>query len=673
MQSESKVAGERLFTFAIIADSHVTEEEASAIGGYDVDTVRLGAARSRYVVQALNRLAPDFVVHLGDITHPEPGTPAYEDSAGRFHRVYDDLVCPLYLVPGNHDIGEKAFPGEPLFEQHAQSTVNEAMIAEYERHFQTQYFSFEHDDCLFVVMNGMIVNSGLACEDEQRVWLEDLFTANRDRRIFLFSHYPPYLSHADEPSHYDATDEPGRSWLLGLLEQHQVEAYWAGHVHNFFFNLHGATSCYVLPSICFLRHDYHELFRVAPGMKQGRHDGAKLGYAVIEVYGNGHLHHVVRTHGRSLEPDETLPATSNDLPMVHGLAPREQAVGLYLRQPWCDSADIPTPWGLDAFRRKRIRNDYPLMALWEMGVRDLRVPLDDLADPKTRERMTELAALGHRFTAYSFGLPKGGARDALRNHGDVLAAWEVVAPTDSIAGLLAGIRDLKGEILVYFNAGRVFAESFSSSHGLMADERGTVEAVLALDGARAAIDGVVFGISRDEAPAQTIETARRSVEGLGVMASVHVQFAHRKPLDPDETERADANRIAESVVGALAHGDVTVFLDNFTGIDRGYYFNGGLVDRLYNPLDGARIVRHLHAAIETSCTIEVVSDDQDFRVVQIWIGDGQGALLLPKASSDFGPLPTDLSREVGRWIDLASGEDAPARLAGPTLVLHDNR
>ena len=672
MRAESGVAGERLFTFAIIADSHVTEEEASAIGGYDVDTVRLGAARSRYVVQELNRLAPDFVVHLGDITHPEPGTPAYEDSAARFHRVYDELACPLYLVPGNHDIGEKAFPGEPLFEQHAQRTVNDAMIAEYESHFQAQYFSFGHEDCLFVVINGMIVNSGLPCEDEQRIWLEDLLTANRDRRIFVFSHYPPYLSHADEPGHYDATDEPGRSWLLGLLDRHGVEGFWAGHVHNFFFNRHGATSCYVLPSICFLRHDYHELFRIAPGMKQGRHDGAKLGYAVVDVHSDGHLHHVVRTHGRALEPDETLPATSNDLPMVHGLAPREQAVGLYLRQPWCDSADIPTPWGLDAFRRKRIRNDYPLMALWEMGVRDLRVPLDDLADPATRERMAELAALGHRFTAYSYGLPKGGAQDALRDHGSILAAWEVIAPTVGVADLLAGIADLKGDVPVYFNAGRVFAESFSSSHGLQADERGVVEAVLALDGARAAIDGVVFGVARSESPAQTIQTACRSIEGLGVRAAVHVQFAHRKPMKPDEAEREDANRIAESVVGALTHGDVTVFLDNFTGIDRGYYFSGGLVDRLYNPLDGARIVRHLQAAMDGDCTLEAVSEGEAFRALQLRAGDGQRTLLLPRLGSETGTLPAGLSRGVGRWIDLASGEDAPANLAGPVLVVHDN-
>ena len=107
------VTGEHLFTFAIIADSHVTEAEATAIGGYDIDTVKLAAARSRLVVHQLNRLAPDFVVHLGDITHPEPGSPAYEDSAGGFHRIYEDLKCPLYWVAGNHDIGEKAFPGEP--------------------------------------------------------------------------------------------------------------------------------------------------------------------------------------------------------------------------------------------------------------------------------------------------------------------------------------------------------------------------------------------------------------------------------------------------------------------------------------------------------------------------------------------------------------------------------
>ncbi len=375
------VTGQRLFTFAVIADTHVTETEARAISGFDIDTVKLGTARSRYVIDRLNSLKPDFVVHLGDIVHPVPGTPAHEESADRFHRLYEKLDCPLYLVAGNHDIGEKAFPGQPLGQQEARGTISDDKIAEYERLFQAQYYSFEHQDCLFVIINGMIVNSGLPCEQSQRHWLEALLGENQGRRIFMFSHYPPYLSRADETCHYDATDEPGRSWLLGLFERHAIEAYYAGHVHNFFFNRHGPTNCYVLPSPSFLRHDYHELFRVEPGMKQGRHDGAKLGYAVVDVHSQGHLNHAVRTYGRGLEIGESAPATVDPLPQVHALQPHCRGVGLYLRQPWCDSADIPTPWGLDAFNRKRIRNDYPLMALWEMGVRDLRVPLDDLADP----------------------------------------------------------------------------------------------------------------------------------------------------------------------------------------------------------------------------------------------------------------------------------------------------
>ena len=691
--------GKHLFTFAVIADSHVTEAEATAIGGYDIDTVKLGAARSRHVVNEINRLGPEFVVHLGDITHPAPGSPGYEDSAGRFNRVYEDLECPLYLVAGNHDIGEKAFPGEPLSQQQARRTVNDDMIAEYERHFQAQYYCFEHRDCLFVVMNGMIVNSGLACEDQQRQWLEALLEANRGRRVFMFSHYPAYLRHAGEPGHYDATDEPGRSWLLALLERHGVEAYYAGHVHNFFFNRHGATNCYVLPSICFLRHDYHELFRVQPGQGQGRHDAAKLGYAVVEVSANGHVNHIVRTYGATLGADEQPAAAPPRLPPVHSLDNVGRAVGVDLRQAWCDTADIPTPWGLDAFGRKRVRNDYPLLALWEMGVRRLRVPLDDLADEATRARMADLADLGHRFTVYAYGLPRGAARAALEQHADIVAAWEVIAPITAVGELLADIAQLKGvaKSPVHFNAHRADAEAFSSSHGLRADERGAVEALLALDGAREVFDGIVFGVAWDEPAAAAISAARSSVEGLGVSACVHVQFAHRKPHSEANNRLHDANRIAEAVTASMASGDVGVFLDNFTGIDRGYYFSGGLVDRLYNPLDGSYIVRHLHAALAPECAMAGIHrTGESGRVVALRVASGAGALILPEREMSVAALPvtpeSDASSGTGRSIDLVSGEitatawrretadggggislTEPMNCAGPSLLLLDDR
>ncbi len=85
---------------------------------------------------------------------------------------------------------------------------------------------------------------------------------------------------------------------------------------------------------------------------------------------------------------------------------------------------------------------------------------------------------------------------------------------------------------------------------------------------------MVFGIGWQEAPLPAMAAIRNSVAELGISAAVHVQFGHRKPVDQDEIERQEVNRIAEAVIGALAHEEMTVFLDNFTGIDPGYFFSG---------------------------------------------------------------------------------------------------
>ena len=362
--------GKHLFTFAVVADSHMTEADAAAKAAVDIsfDTTKqeLGNARSRHVVHAINRLAPDFVVHLGDITHPGPGSVEYDDSARQFHDVYAGLTCPLHLVPGNHDVGEKLFPAVPGG-QSMYYTVCDESIAVYERAFQPQFFSFEHADCLFVVINAMIVNSGLDCEAVQRDWLERLLANNDGRRVFVFSHYPPYLAEPGETEHYDAIDEPGRGWLLELFRRYRVEAYFAGHVHNYFDNRYGDTRYYVLPSICFQRHDYHALFPIGPGRGQGVNDVAKLGYAVVDIYQAGHATRILRTYGTALWPDETPPAEPRRLPPVDPADPPGGTLGIDLSEAWCDTADVRTPWGLDPFRRKILRNDYPLLALNEMA------------------------------------------------------------------------------------------------------------------------------------------------------------------------------------------------------------------------------------------------------------------------------------------------------------------
>ena len=654
-----------LFRFAVIADTHIIEKDAPAIDGYDQETVQLSVKRLAHIVRKLNQLSPDFVIHLGDITHPRPDHPAYNDSAKAFYEVFNNVGCPVYLVAGNHDIGQKHYSGVPIHPEMSQGFVNNKMIAAYEEQFQKHFFSFEHESCLFVVINGMVLNSGLDCEKEQREWLETLLARNSGKRLFVFSHYPLYLSDADEAVNFDNTDLPGRRWLLDLFSNYKVEAFFSGHVHNFFFNNYDETSIYVLPSTCFLRHDYHELFRAAPTeLKQGRHDTAKLGFAVVEIYKVGHLTHIVRSEGRTI-------ASSNDeilLPPAHGLSPAYGALGISLHQPWCEKANITTPWGLDSFSKKYVRNDYPLLALWEMGISELRVPLDDLMKKDTCIRMRELAARGHQFTAYSYGLPKNESRDVLREYGEILHAWELIMPPCCVGDSISEIKKVAGTVPIFFNSYRQHRETLSLSHGFSVNDFNLVNELMALDGAKEVFNGVVFGVGSKESPIMALSKIQQYSNNFNIRTSAHVQFSQREPLSSKHLGNTAHKRIVEATIAALGQREIGVFVDNFIGIDRGYFFCEGLVDRLYNPLTGARIIKTLHSALPKGCRIRREYIEGNTRLIEFHEPDG----VVIMSRTDTYPLKipaTLVPRKQGMWIDLSTGNEAGSLLLGPTLVV----
>ena len=676
-------SGKHLFTFAVIADSHMTEADAAAKAAVDIafdpDRQELGNARSRYVVNEINRLAPEFTVHLGDITHPGPGSVEYDDSARQFHDVYEGLTCPLHLVPGNHDVGEKFFPAVPGG-QSAYYIVTDETIATYERTFQPHYYSFEHGDCLFIIINAMIVNSGLDSEAAQRQWLEQLLADNDGRRIFVFSHYPPYLAEPGETEHYDAIDEPGRSWLLQLFQRYRVEAYFAGHVHNYFDNRYGDTRYYVLPSICFQRHDYHALFSVGPGLGHGIYDVAKLGWAVVDIYKEGYAMRVLRTYGAAAWPNETPPAEPRRLPPVDPAEPPVSTLGIDLSEVWCNTADVRTPWAFDPFQRKVVRNDYPLLALNEMAVTRLRVLFDDLLDNRIRARMADLNATGHAFTVVSFGVPTGAVVKTMSDYAALVEHWEVIAPLTEAKAVINAITDSGGAPPpVHFNAYNPDTSGSSTNHGLRVNERSAVEALLALDHASEIIGGIVFGIARDEQVASAILSARATIDGTGVTASAHLPFASRHAR-PDG-EMTDLNRVSEAVAAAMALPDVHVFVDNFTDIDRGYYFRRGLVDLLYNPAKGSHVVRHLHAALAPRCTLGAQHAAPGCRTIELDLSGASAMLVLPDGETTIDRLPAAAHASDrggnGYWIDLVSGEISDvswtpgASEAGSAIVLDE--
>ena len=168
-----------------------------------------------------------------------------------------------------------------------------------------------------------------------------------------------------------------------------------------------------------------------------------------------------------------------------------------------------------------------------------RLPLDDLTNPHTLDRVSELAKLGHRFTAYSYGLPKGKAREALVSHRHTLRAWELIAPITSAPELLPGIATLKGTLPVYFNTYRADGGTFSSSHGLDPDERGAIRALISLVGATEAIDGIVFGIDRCVAPipamvssiATSVGKCISKGEKIAVLEAMKMEHRITAPID----------------------------------------------------------------------------------------------------------------------------------------------
>ena len=269
----------KAFTFAVLADSHI---RLQTVNGYDFyPSNQIANARNCYVVAKINQLNPEFVIHLGDVIYPIPALPTNENAVQLAQNLFQRLKSKFYVVPGNHDVGDKVNAWVPA------PAVTEESHKIFEKYWGRSFLSFNYEDCHFVLINSPVLNSGLQLEKEQKVWLEKDLSTNQltGKRIFLFMHYSPYLNHPLEVEHYDNIGEPARSWVLSLLEKYNVEAVFAAHSHNFFFNRYLNTNLYGLPSVAFIRPDFSEMFHISPALEYGRNDFEKLVLCYLEYVG----------------------------------------------------------------------------------------------------------------------------------------------------------------------------------------------------------------------------------------------------------------------------------------------------------------------------------------------------------------------------------------------------
>jgi hypothetical protein len=131
-------------------------------------------------------------------------------------------------------------------------------------------------------------------------------------------------------------------------------------------------------------------------------------------------------------------------------------------------------------------------------------------------------------------------------------------------------------------------------------------------------------------------------------------------------EKNELARVAEATLLARANPDLSVVIDNFVELDRGYCSCRGLVDRLYNPKDGSRLVTTLNTLLPQQLRDLTSQETTGGRVLSAECDDGMALLISPSscpASSKFSDhFPDGIADRQGRLIDLVNGTEMATTL-----------
>jgi len=223
------------FTFLHIADHH------------------LGTPRSYRFRPAFNRrwrairdqlaaVPADLLLVGGDLTR-DGDTHEYEYQQARDD--LDALPFPVYVIPGNMDVGNKhtRCPGPRPDRDDVALNMTSARLRLFAAYFGPIQWTFLHRQVRFTGFYAAVAGSGLPEEDEFWRFMERLPGRPRGRHHVAVMHYWLYLDDPEEPTWdigredeyllgYFGIDAPQRRRLLQILEDAAVDVLFCGHVHT---------------------------------------------------------------------------------------------------------------------------------------------------------------------------------------------------------------------------------------------------------------------------------------------------------------------------------------------------------------------------------------------------------------------------------------------------------
>jgi len=167
-------------------------------------------------IYEINKIKPDFVVITGDFVNNQTDTSQIK--AFKKLTALINKNIPVYLIPGNHDVGQKP---------------DKASLEFYFRHYATDKFLFSRKGVQFIGINSSLINSGTEEEEHQYRWLQESLRNKRaSNRTIIFTHHPFFISNIYEKDGHANIPLAKRLKYMQLFKNNEVEAIFAGHYHN---------------------------------------------------------------------------------------------------------------------------------------------------------------------------------------------------------------------------------------------------------------------------------------------------------------------------------------------------------------------------------------------------------------------------------------------------------
>ncbi len=274
------------FTFLFFTDTHL-EPELNAAVGCDMCFKKARTIKSDFAVQG-----GDHVFDSLGVTK-ERATSLFD----LYAKTEQDLGMKLYHTVGNHDCfgvytASGASPADPLYGKRM-----------FEQRFGKTYYSFDHKEVHFIVLDSIGLTDDRAYEGrvdvEQLTWLKnDLNTLPASAPVIVSVHIPlvtafgSYVPQPAAPPKHHGMSVANSSEVIALFEGHNVLGVLQGHTH-------------INETVVWKGVPYFTSGAVSGNWWRGTRMGTPEGFTVVEVKG-GKLSTRYETYGfRSIDPQNT--------------------------------------------------------------------------------------------------------------------------------------------------------------------------------------------------------------------------------------------------------------------------------------------------------------------------------------------------------------------------------